>query len=1624
MTTLSAGSANIDVPELADLAYDKSFGTARFMKSIRARHHQGLAFVKAIVKPYPSMKLRKYVKAIAREREALTEVPNVLPYQRIIETATNGYLVRQFVHSSLYDRMSTRPFLEDIEKKWLAFQLLSALKECHAQQIYHGDIKTENVLVTSWNWLYLTDFSSSFKPLFLPEDNPADFSFFFDKSGRRTCYLAPERFIAPGEDPKTKETSDEEVDQLKMEKYMDIFSAGCVIAELFLEGPVFTLSQLFKYRRGEYSLEHTQLNKIEDEDVRELILHMIQIEPNDRYSAQQYLDLWRRKTFPEYFYSFLHQYMSLMTDPSLARSKINLKTANDGEPDERIDRVYHDFDKVSYFLGYSDKTKSVAGAKSRRHSRPMLPVPIYFKAQKMRPTPKTQDVDDGTLIFLTLVASSLRNTSKAASRIRACDLFLVFAEKLSDEIKLDRVLPYLVTLLGDRSDGVKIAALRSLTELLASIEVVSPVNAYIFPEYIFPKLRPFVLGPNQNSSSIVRATYASCLASLAHSSSKVLDILQAIRSDDRWPVVSELDWAPGPTYHGLFDVARNDLLLHFEEHTTALLTDPDPSVRRAFLGSVSALCVFFGSAKASDVILTHLNTYLNDSDWILRCSFFDSLVGVATYVGPSTLEEFVLPLMVQSLTDHEDFVLESVLRSFANMAQLGLFRKPTIWRLMDIVVRFMVHPSIWVRGAAVRFVVASTQHVDAADKYSIVLPILQPLLKMPITSVTESQILDSLKRPLLRPVLEMAVLWASKTEKGTFWKTATRDKVFSLEDTDGLNRPGLAERRSSTRIAASHVNQEDEQWLNKLRGLGMAQEDNMKLMALREYVWRLAQRQIRDTETPQEIDFSSVLELSKMNVTPQTVFFNNIPPHRDRPRKPDRKLSDKKEPDSKSQTVADALLDASATIDDAAARRNKSQVKSTSTNGLAPSLPKDIKSPGRLSAQIPSSLGSSPNALPDSEASSVPSSDIDPSRLHRAETAKSLEDEMPKAKRRQNSDLALRHRSSAMNLLRKDTTKADAATATDSTTAFGKVSDGLSIPHRPSEPSPLALASTTVARDRSLKDRQRQTSPPSKAYHSYTGNDPVILALLDNTFSETFPVDLLEFRPVVTPFHGDIKRSSHSNTPANGTEDVPEIWRPDGTLLALFSEHTGIVNQICVAPDHAFFVTASDDSTVKIWDTLRLEKNITPRSRQTHRHAPGAKVKALCFIENTHTFVSGATDGSIHAVRIDYHNLHGETSRYGQPQLVREYYISKGSSNPQINPDRTATPEHAVQISHYRSQTSDSLLLVLTNKSNLHCLEMKTMKTLYTLSNPIHHGSPTSFCMDKKHNWLLIGTSHGILDLWDLRFCVRIKSWGLSGGTPILRLESDLRYNKHKQVIVAGGLANGEVSVWDVDKVVCREVYRSESSTDTSSREFAQMKRYEPWYPDESSSSLLDRFASSNASNGAAIDPLTQRSTTPSTSSSTAETCGLRLGFFLPPLHGEKGRPFFLAGGSDRKVRLWDLAHPQDSMIVSGRDVSADGVVLSHYEVSHPDGQINMVTETREPALASSAPGSAKGREKDGKGSGPGAPSRPPRNTLIAQQQRQLLRNHLDGITDVAYLGKPYGMVISADRMGCVYVFQ
>lgn len=1126
---------------------------------------------------------------------------------------------------------------------------------------------------------------------------------------------------------------------------------------------------------------------------------------------------------------------------------------------------------------------------------------------------------------------------------------------------------------------------------MSLVTVVSPVNAYVFTEYILPRLQQFVSGQGSKAKPLARATYAGCLASLALTSSRILDMVQALRADGSIPTVdpeAENGANTVTVYQNLFDVAKYELLEHFEAHTKALLTDKNASVRQAFLGSVSSLCVFFGNSKANDVILSHLNTYLNDKDWKLKCAFFHTIVGVAAFVGGTSVEEFILPLMIQALTDSEDFVVVKVLSSFASMAELGLFQRSKIWEMVDVVSRFVMHPNFWIREAATHFVTSATWYLSEADIHCIILPLLQPYLKTPLTSYSETNILDALKKPLSRQVLEMAATWAVNAKGGLYWKSIQQQKSFSF----GFPRqtvPTISSKDlQSNALSKILKNEEDDQWLTRLRNIGMTAEDEFKLLALREYIWRMASKRSREGIAVTPSPLNNIVNLKEMNVTPQTVFFEvnkrksstgRPVSHRDQEARTGENAAK-----GVSRTIADALLDASTAIDDPLASLGDShfdQKDLINGNLLAQPLPTDMR---RDTSSLNSPLSTSPIRRSKSQNSPSLNTDAEvkrPQRLHSNIIGhKSGKDETRtsasslKAVGGSERVNGLSHKASAINLLnKKDTSKTSAETITTSANAFGMV-DG---------PFLHDSSHDQIFPKQSRGSQTRDTSQ-TRAGHTYDGNDPSVLKLLDSLASENHPADIIDFGPLVTP------TSRQHIMKKTDTSETDKPWRPDRTLVATFGEHKGPINRVMPSPDHVFFITASDDGTVKVWDTLRLERNLAHRSRQTHKHADGAKVKCITFVENTHSFISCATDGSVHVVKVDYLQI-GDTSRYGKLRLVREYYLPGN--------------QYAVWVEHFKFETS-SILLLATNTSQIVAIDLRNMAVLYSFENPVHHGTPTCFCVDKKHSWLLLGTSHGVLDLWDLRFRLRLKGWGLAGGTPIYRLQVHPFKGRGRWVCITGGTGQTDITVWDLEKTECREVYRAGLPRNSSKD---NLKIYDPWkVDDEKPEGMLSRFAKE-------IEPA-------GTGNGIVDR-GIRalaVGLDVPEDGREAKYGFFLTGGSEKKLRFWDVMRVEASMVISGLDFDEE---QPKYTSTHPTATLLLNSE-RAPQPGPSAPNAAAGQKSSPNNAAKKGSGRPPRSTVISLQQQQLLKSHLDTILDVAFLERPVGMTVSVDRAGVIYVFQ
>lgn len=851
--------------------------------------------------------------------------------------------------------------------------------------------------------------------------------------------------------------------------------------------------------------------------------------------------------------------------------------------------------------------------------------------------------------------------------------------------------------------------------------------------------------------------------------------------------------------------------------------------------------------------------------------------------------------MVVLTVDTEDFVVEHVLTALTTLCKHDLIRPPIASSLITVIVRFLAHPNLWIQEASTGFLVAATQKLSRVEIHCIVAPQIKPFLRTDLAHITDVSILQTLRRPLPALILEHAFIWAAKATKSLFWQSATRQRDYSGDfSVIDSSKPVLSplpalsstHYKESTKFSPHRTSiaksSEDEQYLTKLRNNGLKAEDEWKLIALREYIWRVAHL---------KLELQKMASMSTSNApfsaVPTTVFFEQKP------------VSD---PTSRTKfkhaahDVQSVLRDANLALD----------------SGRGPRPFRRIASP-IVHASV------SPRDAPRDRVKAPAIDGTDTDTAHLALQRLVINDPMSSRASSVNGDpKPIGSRSSSVNLPGMSS-KAQAEVATTNTIAMGQVDHHSGIDEHMTKEEPKRV--------------------PRSINHTYTGSDVNILNLLDKVYLDNF-------RGIAE----DLGRKIQPTLPKPLSATDTKTFRPENVLVAHIHEHSAAINQVIVSPDHIFFVTCSDDGTIKVWDSSKLERNVANRSRISYRGLMGQKIKTICFLEDSYTIAAGSDSGAIQIITIDCSSTLTSTAKYGSMHAVRKYQLPENES--------------AIQMHHFTHDQS-SILLISTNKSRIIALDVRTMTIKYTLDNPAHHGSITSFCIDKKKNWLVLGTSRGILDLWDLRFKLRLKSIGLPQSERINRLHLHPNKGRGRWVCVASGKV-GEITVWDLEKSQCREVYRPLSSEQPDNR-------YIPWDVEECTpENMLTRFAGELASTD------TQAVRGP-------EVRALAVAIDADEKHHSA---FMVSASTDQKIRFWDLHKFEQSTIICGKE---DDEKSSY--TSTVSGNLTIHAESEKQAR--------KTKKHD---------------------REQLLRNHMDVVLDVAILRWPYHMIISVDRSGVLKV--
>ena len=433
--------------------------------------------------------------------------------------------------------------------------------------------------------------------------------------------------------------------------------------------------------------------------------------------------------------------------------------------------------------------------------------------------------------------------------------------------------------------------------------------------------------------------------------------------------------------------------------------------------------------------------------------------------------------------------------------------------------------------------------------------------------------------------------------------------------------------------------------------------------------------------------------------------------------------------------------------------------------------------------------------------------------------------------------------------------------------------------------------------------------------------------------------------------------------------------RVETNLIAHLGSHSDAITGIAVSPDHMFFVSSSDDKTVKIWDTARLERNVTSKARHTYNQHH-SKVKAVCVIEGTHCFASAAEDGSVHVVRVHVSTNQGAGGggglpKYGRVQVIREHRLE-------------IPGEYVTCIIHYSTRklcvypllpksntylATSSNLLYATTHATITTLDLRTMRILQTMQNPRHYGPITSLCVDRKRTWCICGTATGVLSLWDLRFGILIKSWSVgasTGGhaTKIHQVSVHPTKGKGRWIIVALGTFQSTkdqdstaspkftplIEVWDIEKSTLVETYvtrtvpsasqpieevpgevKAREAESSPAAAIAALVRARQ-ETQETPPPLVARRRSSSQKVPTIADGISSQSNDVVTFAIGAEFGGHgtvhrsamadRDDFGSARTSG--GRGFMICGSEDRKIRLWDLGRVERSIVLSTPDEEGD----------------------------------------------------------------------------------------------------
>ncbi|KAF5481941.1 hypothetical protein F2P56_002551, partial [Juglans regia] len=323
-----------------------------------------------------------------------------------------------------------------------------------------------------------------------------------------------------------------------------------------------------------------------------------------------------------------------------------------------------------------------------------------------------------------------------------------------------------------------------------------------------------------------------------------------------------------------------------------------------------------------------------------------------------------------------------------------------------------------------------------------------------------------------------------------------------------------------------------------------------------------------------------------------------------------------------------------------------------------------------------------------------------------------------------------------------------------------------------------------------------------RVVHEPDGNDNDQMVCVNGKFQETGSSGIMKGSSIMVEVASNSSDLTGLPTFAR-TSSIPDSgWRPRGVLVAHLQEHRSAVNDIAITSDHNFFVSASDDSTVKVWDSRKLEKDISFRSRLTY-HLEGSRALCATMLPSSAQVIVGACDGMIHMFSVDHFSrgLGNVVEKYSGIADIKKKDVKEGA---------------ILSLLTYSADSSFSqMVLFSTQNCGIHLWDTRKNSSSWTLKATPEEGYVSSLVNGPCGNWFVSGSSRGVLTLWDLRFLVPVNSWQYSLPCPIEKMcpfapfvppqNASVSTTARPLIYVAAGC--NEVCLWNAENGSCHQVH-------------------------------------------------------------------------------------------------------------------------------------------------------------------------------------------------------------------------